>query len=77
MGLQFSFINISNGHKNGANASFSVQSKIFPKRKAQILQMRYRNVQEGSSFTAERKNCEIFNISSCFHQSKQVIFHII
>ena len=25
-----------NGHKNGANASFSVQSKISPKLKAQI-----------------------------------------
>ena len=44
------------GIKNGANASFSVQSKIFPKTKAQILQMRYQNVKEGSSFSAERKN---------------------
>ena len=41
--------------KNGTNASFSVQSKIFPKLKAQILQMRYQNVQEGTSFTSERK----------------------
>ena len=30
--------------RNGANTSFSVKSKIFPKRKAQILQMRYQNV---------------------------------
>ena len=52
------------GTKNGANASFSVQSKIFPKLKYQILQMRYQNVQEGSSFTEERKNWEIFNLSS-------------
>ena len=41
------------GTKNGVNASFSVQSKIFPKLKAQIFQMRYQNVQEGSSFTEE------------------------
>ena len=32
------------GTKNGANASFSVQGKIFPKLKVQILQMRYQNV---------------------------------
>ena len=43
------------GQKIWANASFSVQSKIFPKLKAQILQMRYQNVQEGSSFTVKRK----------------------
>ena len=43
------------GTKNGANGSFSVQSKIFTKLKAQIIQMRCQNVQEGSSFTAERK----------------------
>ena len=30
--------------------------KIFPKLKAQILQMRYQNVQEGSSFTKEKEN---------------------
>ena len=56
------------GIKNGTNASFSVQCKIFPKLKVKILQMRYQNVQEGSSFTAERKNCEIFNLPSCFHK---------
>ena len=50
------------GIKNGANASFPLQSKIFPKLKAQMLQMRYQNVQEGSSFTAEKKNVK------CFHQ---------
>ena len=43
------------GTKNGTNASFSVQSKIFPKLKAQILQIRYQNVQEGSGFTVEEK----------------------
>ena len=43
------------GIKNGANASFSVQSKIFPKLKAQILQMRYQNVQKGSGFTVTLK----------------------
>ena len=62
------------GTKNGANASFSVQSKIFPKLKAQILQMRYQNVQEGSSFTVKRKKSENFNLSSCLHQSEMVIF---
>ena len=46
------------GTKNGVNGSFSVQSKIFTKLKAQIIQMRYQNVQEGSSFTAERKKCD-------------------
>ena len=30
--------------KNGVNATLSVQSKIFPKLKALILQMRYQNV---------------------------------
>ena len=62
------------GTKNGGNTSFSVQCKIFPKLKAPIFQMRYQNVQEGSSFTVERKNCENFNLSSCFHQSKIEIF---
>ena len=51
------------GIKNGANASFSVQSKIFPKLKAQILQVRYQNVQNGSNFTIERKKSENFNLS--------------
>ena len=51
------------GIKNAANASFPFQSKICPKLKAQILKMRYHNVQEGSSFTAEKK-CEIFDLSS-------------
>ena len=41
--------------KNGANASFQVQSKIFPKLKSQILQMRYQHVPAGSGFTVERK----------------------
>ena len=41
--------------KNGANASFSVQSKMFPKLKAQILQMRYQNVSESSGSTVEKK----------------------
>ena len=43
------------GTENGANASFSVQCNIFPKLKAQILQMRYQNVYEGSGFTTEKK----------------------
>ena len=34
---------------------FSVQSKIFPKLKVQILQISYQNVQEGSGFTVEKK----------------------
>ena len=37
-----------NEHKNGVNASFSVQSKTFSKVKAQSFQMRSKNVQEGS-----------------------------
>ena len=41
------------GIKNGDNASFSVQSKTVPKLKAQILQMGYQNVPEGSGFTVE------------------------
>ena len=43
------------GIKNGANASFSVQSQIFPKLKAQILKMRDQNVQEDSNFTVDEK----------------------
>ena len=54
---------ISKGHKNGANVSFLVESKIYPKLKGQILQMRYQNIHEGSDFTAERKKNEIFNLS--------------
>ena len=46
------------------NASYSVQSKIFPKLKAQILQMRYQNFEEGSSFTTEKKNVKF---SICHH----------
>ena len=34
---------------------FSVQSKMIPKLKAQILQVRYQNVSAGSGFTVERK----------------------
>ena len=60
------------GIKNGGNNSFSVQSKLFPKLKAQILQMRYQNVQKGSSFTAKRE--KIVKFSPCFHQSKTVFF---
>ena len=41
------------GTKNGANASFSVKSTLFPELKVQILQMRYQNVQESSSFTVK------------------------
>ena len=41
------------------------------KLKAQILQMRYQNVQEGLKFSVER--FENFNLSSYFHQSKIVI----
>ena len=52
------------GIKNGAAASFSVQSKILPKLKAQILQMRQKNVQEGPGFTIERKESEIFTFLS-------------
>ena len=43
-------LGISNGHKNGANISFSVQSKTFPKLKAQIWKMRSQNVPEASGF---------------------------
>ena len=50
------------GTKNGANATFSVQSKKFPKLKAQILQIRYQNLQEDSSFTVERKKNVKFSI---------------
>ena len=39
------------GIKNWVNASFSVQSKTFSKLKAQILQMRYQNVQKGLGHT--------------------------
>ena len=68
-------ISISNEHKNGANASFSVKSKIFPKLKAQILQMRNQNVQESLGFTVERKKIKKkINLSLCFHQSKIVTF---
>ena len=42
---------------------FKLQSKIFPKLKAQILL----NVQEGSSFTVKRKNSKNFNLLSCIH----------
>ena len=60
------------GIKNCANATFSVQSKIFPKQKVKILQMRYQNVPDGLSYTIEReKKSEIFNLSY-FHQSKMV-----
>ena len=44
------------GIQIGANASFSIQSKIFPKLKAHILQMRCQNVQEGSNITVEGNN---------------------
>ena len=43
------------GIKIGANASFSVQSEIFLKLKAQILQMSHKNVQKGSDFTVDKK----------------------
>ena len=35
--------------------SFSVRSKIFPKLKAQIFEMRYQNVQESSDFIVVKK----------------------
>ena len=61
---------IRNGHNNGANASFSVQSKIFPKLEAQILQMRYQSVPACSSFTVERKKfCNFQFILSNFTYS--------
>ena len=44
------------GINNGDNASFSVQSKIFPRLKAQILQMGYQNIQVGLGFTVEGIN---------------------
>ena len=59
---------------NGANIPFSVQNQIFTKIKAKISQMRHQNIQEGSSFTEERKKSEIFSLSPCFHQSKIVFF---
>ena len=34
---------------------FQLKVKIFPKIKAQILKMRYKNVSEGSGFAVERK----------------------
>ena len=37
--------------KNGVNVSVSVQSKIFPKLRAKILQMRYQNDPVVSGFT--------------------------
>ena len=42
--------------------SFSVQSEIFPRLKAQILQIRYQNILEGLGFTVERKNRIIISI---------------
>ena len=48
--------------QNWANDSFPVQSKIFPKLKAKILQMRYLNVQEGPEFAVESKKIVIFSI---------------
>ena len=38
-------IHISNGHNKLGQCLFSVQSRVFPKLKAKILQMRYHNVQ--------------------------------
>ena len=46
---------ISNGHKIWGQRPFSVQSRIFPKLRAQILQMRYQLILKGSGFPAERK----------------------
>ena len=61
------FYVLAMGIKNGVNASFSVQGKIYSKLKAQILQMRYQNVLEGSGFTVERKKIRKFQFLSCFH----------
>ena len=58
------------GEKNGANAPFSVQSKIFPKLKVQILQMWYQNAQEGSSFAAEAFFFSIFQSIIMFSSVK-------
>ena len=44
------------------------------KKFSQILQVKYQKVQEDSGFTAEKKNCEIFNSSSCFQKWKIDIF---
>ena len=61
--------------KNAANnASFSVQNKIFPKLKAQILQ-RIKMFTMVQALLLKEKNCEIFSLSSCFYQSKIVIFY--
>ena len=57
--------------KNGANAPFSVQSKIFPKLKTQ---MRYQNVQEGSNFTVEREKILNFQVIIKFSLVKDCIF---
>ena len=48
--------------KNGVNASFLVQSQIFPKLKAQTLAMRYQTVPVDSGFTVERKISDIINL---------------
>ena len=62
------------GIKKWGQCLFSVQSKIFLKLTAQISQITYQNVQEGSCFTAvgREKKSETFNVSSCSHQSKTV-----
>ena len=63
------------GTKNGANASFLVHSKIFPKLNVQILQIRYQNVQEGSSFTVKReKKSEISVYHHVFISQKWIFF---
>ena len=55
--------------------TFSVQSEIFPNLKVRILQMSYQNVKEGSGFTVERKNSEVF-ISQKLYFFFRLLIHI-
>ena len=55
---------------------FQFKVKKNPKLKAQILQMRYQNVPGSPGYNLDRNNSEIVNLSSCFYQSKIVIFSI-
>ena len=43
---------------------FSIQSKIFPKLKALILQMMYQNILEGSGFTVKKWPNDSFPVQS-------------
>ena len=62
------------GIKNGANSSFSVKIKIFSKLNAQILQMRYQNIQKCSNFTVNGKKLEISQFIIMFLSVKNRLF---